>query len=141
MKTPEQLALERGRRFTQLREDAKMSKREFARTVGISPAYVVYLENGVRSDGTIFNPTDHMLQMICHKFGCSYQWLKSGVGKQNSTLRQKLLAQLMNLPDEMLPKVKTFIDTLTKREVELMVLVGTASSGWLIGHWLVLHAA
>ena len=105
-------AEKRGRRITELRESANMSKREFARTLGISPAYVVYLENGQRSNGTVLDPSDHMLMMICHKFGVSYSWLKDGEGKRYSSLRQKLIADLVDMPDDQLPKVKDFFNSL-----------------------------
>lgn len=114
MTAPEALATELGQRVTQLREEARMSKREFAKTLGISPAYVVYLENGRRSDGTVLVPSDAMLQMICHRFGCSYYWLKTGKGKRHSDLRQRLVARIMNLPDEVLPRLKEDIDNIMK---------------------------
>ncbi len=109
-KEPESVA--RGRRIAELRESAKMSKREFAKTIGISPAYVVYLESGYRGNGSTVEPTDAMLQMIAYKFGCSYYWLKTGEGDKRDDLRQRLVAKIANLPDKLLPKAKDLLDTL-----------------------------
>ena len=105
-------AVARGRRISELRESAKMSKREFAKTIGISPAYVVYLENGHRGDGSEVEPSDAMLQMIAYKFGCSFYWLKTGEGDRRDDLRQRIIAKIANLPDKLLPKVKAFLDSL-----------------------------
>ena len=114
MTDPVKKAVERGKRITFLREESKMSKREFARTLGISPAYVVYLENGMKGNGSLFEPSEMMLQSICHKFGCSYQWLTEGIGSAHSSLRQRLIAQLLSTPDELLPEIKKFLDKISR---------------------------
>ncbi len=110
--TKDSPAVARGRRISELRQSAKMSKREFAKTVGISPAYVVYLESGHRGDGSEVEPSDAMLQMIAYKFGCSYYWLKTGEGDKRDDLRQRLVAKIANLPDKLLPKLRDLMDTL-----------------------------
>ncbi|MHC1728532.1 MAG: helix-turn-helix transcriptional regulator [Syntrophobacteraceae bacterium] len=98
----------RGARFRAVRESAKLNKREFAKEIGVSPAYITYLENGEKSGSPVI-PTDTIYQLIAHRFGVSPRWLKEGVGQMHSSLRQAALGVVWSVPDDKLPEFIEYI--------------------------------
>ncbi len=63
-----------GERIRQLRREFGMTQQSFARTISISRSHVANLETGGSE------PSDHILSLMCEKFGVSSEWLKHGQG-------------------------------------------------------------
>ena len=100
-----------GSRLKEIREAAHLNRVEFAKQLNISPAYVTYLEKGER-DGKPVNPTSHFIESVCHKFGCTYQWLTMGTGRRDSSIREKVIARVGNLSDVELRRLNRILDEL-----------------------------
>ena len=100
----------RGKRIAEIRREAKLKKQDFAHQVGISPAWVSYIESGVKN-GEPVKVSDALILMIAHKFSVPYTWIKSGTGSRGSTKRQQLLAKVHNLPEAKIDLVLKFLST------------------------------
>ena len=66
--------LEVGERIRLLRREFGMTQQAFAKTMSISRSHVGNLETGGSE------PSDHLLSLMCTKFGVSFDWLKHGQG-------------------------------------------------------------
>ncbi|MCE5333303.1 MAG: helix-turn-helix domain-containing protein [Desulfobacteraceae bacterium] len=98
-----------GERIKEIRKTANMNKQEFAKELGISPAYITYLESGIKG-GEPTNPSDKILEIISHKFGVGFQWLKFGIGTMQSSCRQRILAKLWVVEEQDLNDLYEVID-------------------------------
>ncbi len=98
-----------GERLRELRESLQLNRRQLANEIGVSPAYITYLELGVKG-GQPTNPTNALVELICHKFGISYEWLKNGKGTMHSSIRQRILSKIWNVPDENLGELLKVIE-------------------------------
>ena len=98
VKCVDEKCVEIGQRLTKIRERANLNKKEFAKALNVTPAYITYLEAGERE------AQDPILQAICHRFGVSFSWLKHGKGKMNADLRQKAIGLVWMVHDENLKK-------------------------------------
>lgn len=100
-----------GVRVKQIRIESKLNKKEFARSLGVSSAYVTFLELGEKA-GQPVNPTVPLIFMIAHKFGVDIEWLKTGKGSMRRALRDRANASLSGLSDSALDKVLDFVESL-----------------------------
>lgn len=66
-------------RISQIIEDSKLSKTDFAAKINVSQQYVSKLSK----DGT---PSDRTLLDICREFGVSETWLRTGEGDMHITM-------------------------------------------------------
>ena len=90
-----------GKRFAEVREMANLNKKEFAKALGVSPAYITYLELGKRE------PQDPILHIVCHRFGVNFQWLKHGIGSMQAELRQMAIGLVWSVPEH---RLSSFIE-------------------------------
>ncbi len=66
-------------RISQIIEDSKLSKTDFAAKINVSQQYVSKLSK----DGT---PSDRTLLDICREFGVSETWIRTGEGDMHITM-------------------------------------------------------
>ena len=62
-------------RIKEIRAKLKMSQQSFSDVIGITRQYLSLLEIGER------DPSDLVLNAICHEFGINRTWLKTGEGE------------------------------------------------------------
>lgn len=102
-----------GLRLKEIRESAHLNRVEFAKLLQISPAYVTYLEKGER-DGKPVSPTAHFIESVCHRLGCTYEWLATGAGRKNSSVREKVMSRVASLSETDLRRVNRFLDEILR---------------------------
>lgn len=78
-----------GERIKFVRKSNNRTQVQFARELGISQTHISKIEKGVE------HPSEMLLLFICSMYGCSIEWLKSGIGesrKEPEDLEDALLA-------------------------------------------------
>jgi len=98
-------------RVKHVRENAGMNRAEFAKALGVSPAYVTYLEKGEKA-GEPVKPSEQFFFNFAIRFGVDVAWIKGGTGDPKKTRRQELIGRIMTLPESDLEDVMAFIDSL-----------------------------
>ena len=81
-----------GERIKFVRKSNNRTQVQFARELGISQTHISKIEKGVE------HPSEMLLLFICSMYGCSIEWLKSGIGesrKEPEDLEDALLACLL----------------------------------------------
>lgn len=64
-----------GQRIFKIIEDKRISKTEFAKTVGTTPSYLYRVKDGKRS------PSKKLLHRICDAYNINFEWLNDGTGE------------------------------------------------------------
>ena len=78
-----------GERIKFVRKSNNRTQVQFARELGISQTHISKIEKGVE------HPSEMLQLFICSMYGCSIEWLKSGIGesrKEPEDLEDALLA-------------------------------------------------
>ncbi|MFZ0946134.1 MAG: helix-turn-helix transcriptional regulator [Syntrophobacteraceae bacterium] len=78
-----------GERIRKLRRELDLTQQSFAKVMSISRSHIANLETGGSE------PSDHLLSLMCTRFGISFDWLKHGQG--DSLLRPDLDATQQGL--------------------------------------------
>ena len=92
-------------RIMQIVEDKGGNKSDFARKIGVTPAYISKL--GKNPD---LIPSDRTIRDICDKFGVSEVWLREGKGKPYIQIDedaewQEVLAQITVSDDDLIKRI------------------------------------
>ena len=100
------------------------NRSEFARTVGITPAYAAQIYKGDRV------PSDRTISDICREFSVNRIWLETGAGEpfqektrdeqiaevlgralaNGGTARDRIIRAIAQLPDELFPYAERILD-------------------------------
>ena len=114
-------------------ESKGITKTEFAKAAKVSQGFVSQLTSGAS------NPSDRTIELICQKYGCNEEWLRTGKGdpfpeltqaakimrfavqtnKGSDEFRKAFVAMLADLSDkgwEGLNEVYTLLSENTKKE-------------------------
>lgn len=76
-------------RIKEVRENKKLSQKEFADRIDMKRNSIAQIETGIR------NPSDRTLKAICKEFGINYSWLKEGIGEMESEFKNSILDDLV----------------------------------------------
>lgn len=76
-------------RIKEVRENKKLSQKEFADRIDMKRNSIAQIETGIR------NPSDRTLKAICKEFNVNYSWLKDGVGEMESEFKNSILDDLV----------------------------------------------
>lgn len=76
-------------RIKEVRENKKLSQKEFADRIDMKRNSIAQIETGIR------NPSDRTLKAICKEFGINYSWLKDGIGDMESEFKNSILDDLV----------------------------------------------
>ena len=85
-------------RITLVREKAGLNQQEFAKVLKISPAYVSFMEKGLKA-GKEVRVSEQMLVVIGYHFGVSVHWLKNGGEDMYKTKRERLISEIWRMED------------------------------------------
>jgi len=109
--------MELRKRIIEIRERAGLLPSEFARAIGVSHAFVSFIEKGEKGGKPVV-VSDHVFSTICRKFGCSFQWLKYGEDCQiHSTARERLIDLIWMLPDKRIEELIEQIEEHSKLQL------------------------
>lgn len=103
-------------RLCRIISEQKITKREFARRIGVGETYVYVLTRGGRSNHLNQNISPTLARVIGTEFGYDPEWIlhgemnKAAVGK----LRQAALEQVEKLSPEELLELKEFLQSMNK---------------------------
>lgn len=109
-------------------EKCNGNRSEFARTVGITPAYAAQIYKGDRV------PSDRTIADICQKFSVNKIWLETGSGEPfqemtkdekiaevfgnilsgSATAKGRIIRALCQLPDDLFPYAERILDEIIK---------------------------
>jgi transcriptional regulator with XRE-family HTH domain len=98
---PKDIAL----RLREIRLDARMTQREMAELIGLSPAAVGAMEN------SLYTPNFDVLRAIKHRLNISYDYIIDGVKPPVNT--SELISENRELKDE-IGRLKKMVDKLLK---------------------------
>lgn len=76
-------------RIKEVRENKKLSQKEFADRIDMKRNSIAQIETGIR------NPSDRTLKAICKEFGINYSWLKDGIGDMESDFSSSIIDDLV----------------------------------------------
>lgn len=99
-------------RFKEMRKQFGLSQAEFANRIHVTPAAIGNIESGKR------NPSTMMLLNICHEFGVSEQWLRTGEGEMRASQDRKseivsFVTSTLNAPESIQFKLISLLSKLT----------------------------
>lgn len=105
-------------RLNRIISEQNITKREFARRIGVGETYVYVLTRGGRSNHLNQNISPMLARVIATEFGYDPEWLLHGEAIENTVvnLRQNVIEQIENLSSEELLKLKKFLDTLNNNQ-------------------------
>lgn len=101
-------------RLNRIISEQNITKREFARRIGVGETYVYVLTRGGRSNNLNRNISPTLARVIGTEFGYDPEWILCGEmnGSAVEKLRQKTVERIEKLSSDELLEVKKFLDSL-----------------------------
>lgn len=105
-------------RLNQIISEQNITKREFARRIGVGETYVYVLTRGGRGNNLNQNISPTLARVIGAEFGYDPDWILNGepTGASVEKLRQSAMEQVEELSPEELLALDQFLRTLGKKE-------------------------
>lgn len=104
-------------RLNQIISEQNITKREFARRVGVGETYIYVLTRGGRSGNLNQNISPTLARVIGAEFGYDPDWILNGeAGTSVEKLRQSAMEQVERLSSEELLALDQFLRSLGKKE-------------------------
>ena len=100
-------------RLNRIIDEQNITKREFARRIGVGETYVYVITGGGRKNNLNQKISPALARVISTEFGYDLQWILTGQtdeAPKEEELRQKLIAKIEQLPDTELLALKNFIE-------------------------------
>lgn len=105
--------IEIGKRIKEIRNDKKLSQREFAKRLTLSQNHISYLEKGIRKI------TEKFINDLCKEYNVNKEWLLTGTGEKYIDMIEGL-----NIDDEEIKNfLKKFMQLDMKTKVAIMNIV------------------
>lgn len=103
-------------RLNRIIDEQKVTKREFARRVGVGENYIYVLTRGGRGPNLNQNISPTLAKVIGAEFGYDPEWILNGEisGGTVEKLRQATLEQVEKLSLEELLELKEFLQSMNK---------------------------
>ena len=101
-------------RLNRIISEQKITKRAFARRIGVGENYVYVLTSGGRSDNLNRRISPALARVIGVEFGYAPEWILNGEKNENAIekLRQTAIKQVEQLSPEELIRLKKFLASL-----------------------------
>ena len=99
-------------RLNQIIREQHITKREFARRIGVGDAYVYVITGGGRKNSLNQNISPALARVIGMEFGCSPEWVLGGeqpAGPQVEELRRSVMEKVGALTPEKLLALERFL--------------------------------
>lgn len=104
-------------RLNQIISEQNITKREFARRIGVGETYVYVLTRGGRGNHLNQNISPALARVIGAEFGYDPDWILNGkAGISVEKLRQSAMEQVKELTPEELLALEKFLRSLGKKE-------------------------
>lgn len=104
-------------RLNQIISEQNITKREFARRIGVGETYIYVLTRGGRGNNLNRNISPTLARVIGAEFGYDPDWILNGkAGISVEKLRQSAMEQVEELSPEELLALEQFLRSLGKKE-------------------------